>query len=67
MATLLLSAAGAALGSGFGGTVLGLSGAVIGRAVGATIGQAIDRKVFDQRVRGRDRIRWIRAALTDLG
>lgn len=52
MATLLLSAAGAALGSGFGGTVLGLSGAVIGRAVGATVGQAIDRKVFDQRVMG---------------
>lgn len=52
MATLLLSAAGAALGAGFGGTVLGLSGAVIGRAVGATIGQAIDRKVFDQRVAG---------------
>lgn len=52
MATLLLSAAGAAIGSGFGGTVLGLSGAVIGRAVGATIGQAIDRRIFDQRVIG---------------
>lgn len=52
MATLLLSAAGAALGSGFGGTVLGLSGAVIGRAVGATLGQAIDRKLSNQRVLG---------------
>lgn len=52
MATILLSAAGAAIGSGFGGTVLGLSGAVIGRAVGATIGQAIDRRVFNQRVTG---------------
>ena len=52
MATLVLSAVGAAVGSGFGGTVLGLSGAVIGRAVGATIGQAIDRKIFDQRVIG---------------
>jgi hypothetical protein len=52
MATLLLSAAGAALGASFGGTVLGLSGAVIGRAVGATVGQAIDRKIFDQRVAG---------------
>ena len=31
MATILLSAAGAALGSGFGGTLVGLSGAVIGR------------------------------------
>ena len=46
MATLLLSAAGAAVGAGFGGTVLGLSGAVIGRAVGATIGRAIDQRVL---------------------
>ncbi len=46
MATILLSAAGAALGSGFGGTVLGLSGAVIGRAVGATIGRAIDQRIL---------------------
>ena len=46
MATILLSAAGAALGSGFGGTVLGLSGAVIGRAVGATIGQTIDQRIL---------------------
>ena len=46
MATLLLSAAGAAIGAGFGGTVLGLSGAVIGRAIGATIGRSIDQKVL---------------------
>lgn len=46
MATLLLSAAGAAIGSGFGGTVLGLSGAVIGRAVGATLGRVIDQKIL---------------------
>lgn len=46
MATLLLSAAGAALGAGFGGTVLGLSGAVIGRAIGATLGRAIDQRVL---------------------
>lgn len=46
MATLLLSAAGAALGAGIGGTVLGLSGAVIGRAIGATIGRAIDQRVL---------------------
>jgi hypothetical protein len=46
MATLLLSAAGAALGSGFGGAVLGLSGAVIGRAVGATLGRAIDQRLL---------------------
>ena len=52
MATLLLSAAGAAIGAGFGGTVLGLSGAVIGRAVGATLGQAIDQRLANQRVLG---------------
>ena len=46
MATILLSAAGAAIGSGFGGTVLGLSGAVIGRAVGATLGRSIDQKIL---------------------
>lgn len=46
MATLLLSAAGGAVGAGFGGTILGLSGAVIGRAVGAVLGQAIDQKLL---------------------
>ena len=46
MATILLSAAGAALGAGFGGTVLGLSGAVIGRAVGATIGRSLDQRIL---------------------
>ncbi|MFZ1471130.1 MAG: glycoside hydrolase TIM-barrel-like domain-containing protein [Paracoccaceae bacterium] len=46
MATLLLSAAGAAIGSGFGGAVLGLSGAVIGRAVGATVGRSIDQRIL---------------------
>lgn len=45
MATLVLSAAGSAVGAGFGGTVMGLSGAVIGRAVGATIGRAIDTRL----------------------
>ena len=48
MATLVLSAAGAAIGSTFSGTVLGLSGAVIGRAVGATIGRVIDQKLLGQ-------------------
>ncbi len=46
MATILLSAAGAALGAGFGGTVLGLSGAVIGRAIGATLGRVIDQRLM---------------------
>ncbi|NBE08675.1 baseplate multidomain protein megatron [Paragemmobacter ruber] len=46
MATIILAAAGAFVGAGFGGTVLGLSGAVIGRAVGATVGRAIDQRLF---------------------
>ena len=46
MATILLSAVGAAIGSGFGGTIMGLSGAVIGRAVGATLGRVIDQRVL---------------------
>lgn len=46
MATILLSAAGAMIGGGFGGTVLGLSGAVIGRALGATVGRVIDQRLL---------------------
>lgn len=46
MATILLSAAGGAIGAGFGGSVLGLSGAVLGRAVGATLGRAIDQRLL---------------------
>ena len=46
MATILLSAAGAMIGGGFGGTVLGLSGAVVGRALGATVGRVIDQRLM---------------------
>lgn len=46
MATLVLSAAGAAIGGAVGGSVLGLSSAVIGRAIGATIGSAIDQRLL---------------------
>ncbi|MGP9790112.1 baseplate multidomain protein megatron [Roseinatronobacter sp. NSM] len=46
MATIVLAAAGAAIGSGFGGAVLGLSGMVIGRAVGATVGRLIDQRLM---------------------
>lgn len=46
MATIVLSAVGSAVGAGFGGTVLGLSGAVIGRAVGATLGRVIDQRLL---------------------
>lgn len=46
MATLLLSAAGAALGGLIQAPILGLTGAVLGRAVGATIGRVIDQRLM---------------------
>lgn len=48
MATILLSAAGAAIGGSVGGTVAGLSSAVLGRAVGATVGKVIDQRLLGQ-------------------
>ena len=48
MATLLLSAAGAAFGGYMGGTVLGLSSVVAGRFVGALAGRAIDQRLLGQ-------------------
>lgn len=42
MATLVLSAAGAAVGAGIGGSFLGMSSLVVGRAIGATAGRVID-------------------------
>ena len=46
MATILLSAAGAALGGSLGGTVAGLSTAIVGRAIGATLGNVIDQRLM---------------------
>ncbi len=48
MATVLLSAAGAVIGGSIGGTFAGLSSVVIGRAVGATLGKAIDQRLMGQ-------------------
>ena len=48
MATILLSAAGAAIGGSVGGTLAGLSSVAIGRAVGATLGRVIDQKLLGQ-------------------
>ncbi|SFD53697.1 baseplate multidomain protein megatron [Roseivivax sediminis] len=48
MATLLLSAAGAAIGSSVGGSVLGLSMTAIGRFAGATLGRVIDKRIMGQ-------------------
>ncbi|WP_397543030.1 baseplate multidomain protein megatron [Roseovarius salis] len=46
MATILLSAAGAAIGGSMGGTVLGLSMAAVGRFAGAAIGRSIDSRLL---------------------
>lgn len=46
MATIVLSAAGAAIGGSIGGTVAGISSAAIGRAIGATVGRAIDERLL---------------------
>lgn len=48
MATILLSAAGAALGGSMGGTVLGLSMAAAGRFAGGIIGRSIDQRLLGQ-------------------
>jgi len=46
MATIVLSALGAAAGASLGGGILGLSSVVIGRAVGATLGRVIDQSIL---------------------
>ncbi|MCE8006590.1 glycoside hydrolase/phage tail family protein [Aestuariivita sp.] len=46
MSTVVLSAAGAAIGGSIGGTVLGLSSVAVGRAVGATVGKLIDQQLL---------------------
>lgn len=48
MATILLSAAGAAIGGAVGGTALGLSSVAIGRFAGAVIGRSIDQRLLGQ-------------------
>jgi len=64
MATLVLSAAGAAIGGSVGGTVLGLSTAVIGKAVGATIGSAIDQKIMGSGSRAVERRKHLKRPVT---
>lgn len=46
MATILLSAVGAAAGGVLGSGAFGISSVVIGRAIGATIGRAIDQRLL---------------------
>lgn len=46
MATIVLSAAGMALGGSVGGGLLGLGAATIGRAAGAAVGRVIDQRIM---------------------
>ncbi|WP_068116564.1 baseplate multidomain protein megatron [Tropicimonas marinistellae] len=46
MATLILGAAGAAVGGAFGGSAFGITTAVIGRAIGATLGRVVDQRLL---------------------
>ncbi|WP_112323305.1 baseplate multidomain protein megatron [Oceanibium sediminis] len=46
MATVVLAAAGGALGASVGGGLLGLSSVAIGKAVGASLGAVIDQRLF---------------------
>lgn len=46
MATIVLSAVGAAAGSAVGGSVLGMSSAVVGRAIGASLGRSLDARLM---------------------
>ncbi len=48
MATMIFSAAGAAVGGSVGGTFAGLSSVAIGRAVGATLGRVVDQRLLGQ-------------------
>ncbi|WP_425101190.1 baseplate multidomain protein megatron [Tropicibacter sp. S64] len=48
MATILLSVAGAAIGSSMGGSLLGLSMTAVGRFIGASLGHAIDQRIMGQ-------------------
>lgn len=67
MATILLSAAGAAIGGMASGTVLGLSGAVVGRAIGATLGRVIDQRVMGSGSEAVERGRVDRFRITGAG
>ncbi len=46
MATIVLAAAGGALGASAGGSVLGLGSMAVGKAIGATVGRAVDNAVL---------------------
>lgn len=67
MATILLSAAGAAIGGAVGGSVLGISAAMAGRFVGAAVGRTIDQRIMGQGSAAREVGRIERFRLTGAG
>ncbi|MFU8883488.1 MAG: baseplate multidomain protein megatron, partial [Rhodobacterales bacterium] len=67
MATILLSAAGAAIGGSVGGTALGLSMVAVGRLAGATLGRAIDQRLLGQGAQAVETGRVDRLRLTGSG
>ena len=67
MATILLSAAGAAIGGSVGGTLAGVSSVAIGRAVGATLGKVIDQRLLGQGAQSVETGRVDRFRLTQAG
>ncbi|MCA1334747.1 glycoside hydrolase/phage tail family protein [Pseudooceanicola marinus] len=67
MATVLLSAAGAAIGGSIGGSVLGLSAVAAGRFVGATLGRVIDQRLMGQGAEAVETGRVERFRLTGVG
>ena len=67
MATILLSAAGAAIGGSIGGSFAGLSSVAIGRAIGATLGHVIDQRLLGQGAESVETGRVDRFRLTSAG
>jgi hypothetical protein len=67
MATILFSAAGAAVGGSLGGTFAGLSSVAIGRAVGATLGRVVDQKILGSGAQAVETGRVDRFRLTNAG
>ncbi|MDU8911062.1 glycoside hydrolase TIM-barrel-like domain-containing protein [Aestuariicoccus sp. MJ-SS9] len=67
MATILLSAAGAALGSAINGSVLGLSTMAVGRFIGASLGRSLDQRLMGQGAEAIETGRLDRFRLTGAG
>ncbi|MEO0390405.1 MAG: glycoside hydrolase/phage tail family protein [Pseudomonadota bacterium] len=67
MATMVLSAAGAAVGGAIGGSIAGLSTAAAGRALGSYVGKAIDQSIMGLGAEAREVGKVDRFRLTNAG